>query len=88
MRFEWDEDKNIINKEKHGIDFEDAIYVFNDPLHIEMYDEVHSIEEERWIVIGDIGAVVLVVIAYREEDIVRIISAREATFAERRQYYE
>jgi uncharacterized DUF497 family protein len=88
MKFEWDEEKNKINIEKHGIDFLDAAQVFNDPLHAEIYDEVHSTEEERWIIIGNIGAIVLVVVTYREEDLVRIISAREATAAERRQYYE
>jgi uncharacterized DUF497 family protein len=88
MRFEWDEEKNQINKEKHGIDFADAMQVFNDPLHTEMYDETHSVEEDRWIVIGYIGEVVLVVVTYRAGDIVRIISSREASPAERRQYYD
>jgi uncharacterized DUF497 family protein len=88
MRFEWDDEKNRINIEKHGIDFADAIHVFNDPLHSEIYDEAHSTDEERWIVIGNIGAIVLVVVTYREDDLVRIISAREASSAERRQYYE
>jgi uncharacterized DUF497 family protein len=51
------------------------------------WDE-HSIEEERWIVIGDIGSVILVIVTYRKEGVVRIISARETSLAERKQYYE
>jgi uncharacterized DUF497 family protein len=88
MQFDWDEEKNEINKKKHGIDFEDAIHVFNDPYHAEIYDNVHSTDEERWIIIGDIGLIVLIVVTYREEDIIRIISAREASSMERRKYYE
>jgi uncharacterized DUF497 family protein len=87
MRFEWDEDKNQANIAKHGIDFADAQYVFDDPGHFEVYDEEHSIDEDRWIVYGDIGAVVMVVVTYRVEDTVRIISARELSPAERKAYY-
>ncbi|GHU46626.1 hypothetical protein FACS1894200_00570 [Spirochaetia bacterium] len=86
MQFEWDSDKNELNKSKHGISFEDARYVFADPLHREFYDEQHSIEEERWIIIGNIGCIVVVVVTYRENDTVRIISARAANGCERRLY--
>jgi uncharacterized DUF497 family protein len=88
MKFEWDEDKNKINIAKHGIDFEDAAQVYNDPLHTEIFDNVHSAFEERWIIIGDIGSVIVVVVTYRENDTVRIISARIASPTERREYYE
>ena len=47
MTFEWDEDKNKINLEKHGIDFETAILVFNDMQRIEIFDLEHSVEEDR-----------------------------------------
>lgn len=47
MKFEWDEDKNFINKEKHKISFETAVYVFDDPYYIEMFDFEHSIDEDR-----------------------------------------
>lgn len=43
MKFEWDEEKNIINKEKHKISFETAAYVFGDPYYIEMFDFEHSV---------------------------------------------
>jgi len=88
MIFEWDEEKNAINKTKHRIAFEDAIYVYNDPLYVEIYDDVHSVDEDRWIIIGDIGEVVIVVVTYREENVTRLISARKATSEERRNYYE
>ena len=52
MRFEWDEDKNSINKEKHKISFETAVHVFDDPNYIEMFDFEHSVNEDRYIAIG------------------------------------
>lgn len=52
MTFEWDEDKNIINKQKHKISFETALHVFDDPDYIEIYDFEHSKDEilqlEEW----------------------------------------
>lgn len=47
MKFEWDEDKNIINKGKHKISFETAAYVFDDPYYIEMFDFGHSVNAEK-----------------------------------------
>ena len=54
MKFEWDEEKNIINKEKHKISFETAAYVFDDPYYIEMFDFEHSVDEDRYIAIGKV----------------------------------
>ena len=45
MIFEWDEEKNTLNKLKHKISFETAAQVFEDPAYVEMYDFEHSIEE-------------------------------------------
>ncbi|MDR0909804.1 MAG: BrnT family toxin [Spirochaetaceae bacterium] len=87
MRFEWDEDKNRQNIAKHGIDFADAQYVFADSHYIDIYDVDHSDDEDRWWVIGNIGYLAVVVVTYREGDIVRIISARRAERKERRLYY-
>ncbi len=87
MRFEWDEEKNAINKKKHGISFETAAYVFRDENYIEMYDFEHSTEEDRYIAIGRVGEVLFVVFTERKENI-RLISARLATDAERRLYYD
>ena len=87
MVFEWDEEKNILNQRKHGISFETASYVFTDENYIEMYDFEHSINEDRYIAIGRVGDVLFVVFTERKEKI-RLISARLATEAERRLYYD
>lgn len=87
MKFEWDEDKNTINKEKHKISFETAAYVFDDPYYIEMFDFEHSVDEDRYIAIGKVGDVLFVVFTERK-DTIRLISARLATNAERSLYYD
>lgn len=88
MKFEWDEAKNRINQEKHGISFEMAAYVFQDKHYIEMYDFEHSdVDEERFIAIGRVGKILFVVFTERKDN-VRLISARLATEAERRLYYD
>lgn len=87
MKFEWDENKNSINKEKYKISFETASYVFDDPYYIEMYDFEHSVDEDRYIAIGKVGDVLLVVFTERK-DTIRLISARLATNAERSLYYD
>ena len=87
MRFEWDEDKNSINKEKHKISFETAAHVFDDPHYIEMFDYEHSVDEDRYIAIGRVGEVLFVVFTERKQTI-RLISARLATSAERELYYD
>ena len=84
--FEWDENKNRINKHKHKIDFRTAIRVFEDENRKEYYDFEHSIEEDRYKVYGKIDDVLVVI--YTERGIkTRIISARKAKPAERKKYY-
>lgn len=87
MKFQWDEEKNQLNKAKHKISFETAAYVFADPKCIELYDTKHSMEEDCFIAIGKVGEVLFVVFTERKESI-RLISARLATSAERRLYYD
>ena len=87
MIFEWDEEKNSINKTKHKISFEVAAHVFDDPDYIEMYDFEHSLNEDRYIAIGKVGDILFVVFTERKE-IIRLISARLATEKERRLYYD
>ena len=87
MNFEWDENKNTINREKHKISFETAAYVFDDPYYIEMFDFEHSVEEDRYIAIGKVGDVLFVVFTERK-DMIRLISARLATNAEWDLYYD
>ena len=90
MRFEWDENKNRSNRKKHGVGFETAKLVFDDPLHISIQDRFEN-GEERWRTVGLAGGVVLLLVAhtYRDEDgdeVVKIISARKATRHERVRY--
>lgn len=84
--FEWDDEKNKANREKHKISFESAAYVFFDPNYIEIPDEAHSNDETRYAVIGFVNKVLFVVCTNRGEAI-RIISARKATAKERSRYY-
>lgn len=85
QEFEWDEHKNNINKKKHGISFETAAAVFGDDNRLEIPDELHSIDEERYKVIGYIGKYLVVIYTERGKRI-RLISARLATSRERRMY--
>jgi uncharacterized DUF497 family protein len=80
--FEWDEDKNKLNQKLHGIAFEDAKFVFNDPCKVILPDLYHSEEEERWLAIGIVKRVIFVVFTERSENVIRIISARTGTKAE------
>ena len=84
--FEWDENKNIINKLKHGISFETASLIFTDDYRVEYYDIVHSIHEDRYVTIGCVNEVLFVVYTIRGIN-TRIISARKATEKERELYY-
>ena len=91
LRFEWDRDKNRINQKKHGVSFEEAKSVFYDDLAIQFWDNDHSNEEERFLLLGRSYKmrILLVVHCYREEEsIIRIISARKATQNESQQYRE
>jgi uncharacterized protein len=93
MIFEWDPQKSIMNQSTHGVSFEDAREVFNDPLHLSILDERFSYFEERWVTIGQTQFVKILVVAnlfFNDdgEEVVQIISAREATSNERKQYEE
>ncbi len=91
IRFEWDENKNAINKKKHAIAFEEAKTVFDDPEALVIDDPDHSEYEERFIILGFSSCANLLVVChcYREsESVIRIISARRATVREARQYNE
>lgn len=89
MRFEWDDLKNRRNLKKHGISFETARLVFDDPHARSAQDRVVD-GEERWQTMGMIeGLIVVVAHTYREEgetEVIRIISARKATPVERKTY--
>ena len=87
MIFEWDEHKNRTNKRKHGISFERVLGIWKDPKRIVLYDEYHSIEEERWNVIGCAGFVLFVVYVEKGDGCIRLISARKANNEEVKRYY-
>lgn len=88
MNFEWDEDKNSSNKAKHGIDFRDAVHVFDDPRYITREDE-RDYGEQRFQLIGMAKfGILFVVYTERSGDVVRLISARKATKVERKVYDE
>lgn len=89
IKFEWDENKNQINKVKHGIDFEEAKTVFYDDDAIMFDDPEHSMEEERFLILGISKRENLCIVShcYRGMDnIIRIISARKATKNETKTY--
>ena len=91
LKFEWDENKNSINKKKHKISFEEAKTVFYDSEAIVIDDPDHSEDEERFLILGISQKVNLLVVChcYRESDTtIRIISARKATSTETKQYHE
>jgi hypothetical protein len=87
MEFEWNPDKAALNLEKHGVSFQEAATVFNDPLSMTFPDPDHSIGESRYVIIGLSRFGQLLVVAHTDRDAkVRIISARKATRQERRFY--
>lgn len=91
IKFEWDENKNAINKRKHKISFEEAQTVFYDDEALVIDDPEHSGQEERFIILGMSAKANLLVVChcYRQsETVIRIISARKATKNEARQYDE
>lgn len=88
MDFEWDNSKNELNQKKHKISFEEIKSVFEDDSAILFDDPDHSIAEQRFLIIGIcIKGVCIVSHCYRENDTIRIISARKATKKEKEYYY-
>ncbi len=86
MKFVWDRRKNQVNIEKHGLDFADAVRVFENPLLVNL-DDRQDYSEERWIGIGLLDMrVVVIVFTEPESDLIRIISFRKATSDERKKY--
>lgn len=90
MRVEWDEKKNRANLKKHGVSFELAQEIFDDPLALSKLDRIED-GEERWHTLGTVGGVVLLLVTHTTrddegEEVIRVISARKATAGERRHY--
>ena len=94
IQFEWDIDKEKINIINHKMNFTDACHVFADVFQLNLYDPGHSDDEDRWIVIGEIPVMKIVVVVHTlkqgqegYDSRVRIISARKATRKERENYF-
>jgi len=89
LNYEWDIAKYKENLKKHKVSFEQAIPVIENPCSLYIFDEKHSRDEDRYIVIGDAEGVVLFVsITEVDENTIRIISARLAETNEKEAYYE
>ena len=89
MQFEWNKNKAVSNLSKHGVSFEEAKTVFEDPLYVDFYDPDHSEDEERYLIVGESNRGRLLIVSYTErEDSIRLISARELTRTEQKAYEE
>ena len=89
-RFAWDEEKNRTNSAKHGISFETAQLIFDDP-YVVSFPEWNVDGEERWQSMGSADGVIILLVAHTVRDgdgyeLIRIISARKASWSERRRY--
>ena len=85
MKVAWDDAKNLANQRNHGISFEEASELFRSGVdYLEIFDDEHSLTEDRFIAIGPIRrGLVLIVWTERDEETIRIISARWATTGEK-----
>lgn len=91
MKYEWDDAKNNANIIKHGISFEEASEVFNDPMMISKLDLRYAYGEERWFSVGATKKGMITMVAHlyfdeHQEPVIRIISARKATSKEVQNY--
>jgi uncharacterized DUF497 family protein len=87
VRFDWDKRKAASNLAKHKVSFEEAATVFGDPLSDTFDDPDHSADEERFLIIGHSEKGKLLFVSHTDDgETVRIISARELTRAERKEY--
>jgi len=92
MRFEWHEAKNALNLQRHGIRFETAVLVFDDPFALTLRDVLQD-REERFITLGMLGGGVIAFVVHtgfeeEGEEVIRLISVRRATSRERKSYEE
>ena len=90
IKFSWNPDKAASNRQKHGVSFDEAATAFDDAVAAIRPDPRHSVGEERWVLLGQsaIGRTLVVMFTERDEDCIRVISARRATARERRSYEE
>ncbi len=89
LRFEWDEEKDREGHRKHGVSFEEARTVFYDDIAVEFYDDEHSEWEDRFLLLGVSSRLRVLMVCHclrKGGDVIRIVSARKATAAERKHY--
>lgn len=87
MQFEWNKEKARINHKKPGVSFEEATTVWDDYFVIDLYDAEHSIDENRFLIVGESVQNRLLIVSYIEKGAkIRVISARELTPKEKRDY--
>ena len=88
MKINWDQNKNEANLKKHGLSFEEAIEIFADPNAIEIFDNDHSENEDRYKIIGILQSrvIVLSLIFTERGQTIRVISARKANKEEKKIY--
>ncbi len=91
IRFEWDPVKARSNQRKHGVGFEDAMHVFDDPHALFEQDRTDEAGAVRWQALGLAGGVIVMLVAHTareegEDEVIRLISARRATRKERNRY--
>ena len=92
FNFQWDPNKDHSNQKKHGVSFLEATEVFKDPMALTLFDQEHSLEQERWVTLGltPKGQYLVIVHTFDEYENgvadLRIISARKATKQEIKQY--
>jgi len=88
LQIDYDEDKNAINIHKHGISFTTASHAFNDPNAVIEFDELHSIHEDRYNLIGCLDGHILFIVYTMRGEVPSMISARPATKKEIERYYK
>ena len=89
MQFEGNTSKAERNLTKHGVSFEEAKTVFDDPFYVDFFDPDHSENEERYLIVGESNRDQLLIVSYTERgNSIRLISAREVTRTEREIYEE
>ena len=89
MRFEWDTAKAAANAKKHKVSFETAKTVFYDDFAVQFFDEEHSVDEDRFLLLGMTSDARLLLVCHCERedgDVIRILSARKATESEAQNY--
>ena len=82
ITFEWDQTKEAVNRKKHGVSFQEAQSVFYDDFAVQFFDEEHSTQEQRFLMLGMSTGARLLLVCHCERaggNIIRIISARKAT---------